>query len=406
MKNLNKSLLYAFFGHLYEHYSSSLFNFAIPFFGALFFPDNTWMRYYAVASGFLLQPFGALIFSWIGDRFGRRPAIICAFFLSTLPMFCIGFLPNYVTWGVTSSIILIVCRIIQGASVGGAFYGTLTFVNESSSAYARNLNMGIILSMGFIGVIVGMMVFRLVHTYNSDWGWRLPFLIGGCVGLILYGVRRFMVESRVWESAVFEKKVKIPFLQALQQHPLNVVAVLCAGMGTLIPFYIVASWLPGVLIDKGLDSVKILNSSILMMVLGGGGIFLGCCLSSFIDLRKMLEVYVLAWIPCGILLYLGLKNMDVSLISMSQLLIALNTGLCGSAFLLIQRLFPPRYAYSGFAVPYAFGQAILIGPTPLLADMISKSTGKLENAALLMILCPILMGIMLCLAKPVIEKDE
>lgn len=405
MQKLNKSLFYTFFGNLYEHYSSSLLNFTLPFFSILFFPDDSWMSYYAVAGGFLLQPFGAVIFSWVGDRFGRRPAILWSFFLSTVPMFCIGLLPTYAVVGLAAPIMFILCRIFQGAGVGGAFYGTLTFVNEVSSPYMRNLNMGIIVSMGFLGVIMGMLMFRWVTSYNVDWAWRIPFLVGGLMGFILYAIRRLMVESKVWEEAVFEKKPKVPFLDALRQHPANVVAVFCVGMGALIPFYTVASWLPSVLIGKGLDSLKILNSSILMMGLGAVGVILACWSCSFINIRKILWMHTLVWIPLGVFLYVGLQDMNPSMIRSAQFLIALNTGIGCAALLLIQNLFPTRYAYSGFAVPYSFGQALLIGPTPLLADFIARSTGRIEYASILILLCPILMAIMLYLAKPVTEDD-
>ena len=400
-----KSLSYALMGHLYEHYNGSLFNFAVPLLGPLFFVNQRW-AHGAVAAGFIMQPFGAFIFSWIGDRIGRRPAIIYAFFLSSVPTIVMGLLPTYAEWGIWSSILLIACRIVQGASIGGAFYGTVTFVGETSKRRDRNLNMGLLLPMGFIGVILGMLFFRAILGSWPEHGWRLPFLAGGLMGFVLYGLRRFLVESAAWEATVFQEDDRIPFWQVCKKYPANVFAVLFAGMGGFVPFYLVAGWLPALLMKHyDLSTEQMLNLSIAMMALGGFFAFLSCWISSFLNLRKMLKIYIVLWIPLGILLYLGLVTHNLFYIITAQLLIAVNTGLCLCVFLLIQKLFPLQYSYSGFAVPYACGQALLMGTTPLLAGLIKDYTGNPQSACVLMIISTVLMGAVLYLPKPVTEDD-
>jgi MFS family permease len=403
MRRPTKSLVFAAMGHLYEHYNSSVFNFSISLLGPLFFPNDTW-THYAVAAGFIMQPFGAIIFSWIGDRMGRRPAVIYAFALSIIPTIVIGLLPTYLKWGVFSSLLLIWCRILQGASIGGAFYGAITFVSETSKPSARNLNMAFILPMGFVGVILGIIFFRVMLSISLEFAWRLPFLVGGLVGVILYLLRNSMVESAVWEASVFEKK--IPLRNFIKDYKSNLLAVLFAGMGGFVPFYLAAGWLPTILKNQySLSNATVFNISIAIMALGAICTSLSCWINTFFNLRKSLSIYIAAWIPLGILLYVGLREHNLTFIVIAQLLIAANTGLCLAAFLFIQKLFPLQYSYSGFAIPYSVGQTILTGTTPLFAGFIEKSTGNAESTCVLIILSTILMAGMLLLGKPVTEKD-
>ena len=412
-KGNKNSVRYAILCHIYEHYENSLFSFTAPFIATVFFPETDLVSaklgiYMALTAGFLMSPFGATIFSWIGDRYGPRTSMIYAIFLSIIPMMLVGLLPGYSTLGSLSPFILLVARIAQGISIGGAFFATVTFIAEVSSPARRNINMGILLSMGFVGSLLGtllMAFFRM--SCMPSYMWRFAFLLGGVFGVSLYLFRGKFQESNAWKKAE-KSEARVPFFHAVVECPRNIASVFLFGGSLLIPFYIAVTWLPGYLAEALhiQDTFNLMVSSSLLLITGLGMIVF-CWLATFLNLKKMLYWSAASIVLPVFLIYSGLKNHHYGLLLGAQIIIAIYTSFQGAAaFLLIQKLFPVKYKYSGFAIPFALGKSIFTMSVPMVAELILKKTGSAHNITYLLIFSSLLILLGTVMAHPFQENKK
>lgn len=401
-----QSVSYAIASHVYEHYENSLFSFVAPFLSAAFFShasDESRMGiFYTLAISVFMRPVGAFFFSWVGDKHGRRKALTYCMGLYMASAIFIAALPTYEDIGEWASIGLIFVRIFQGISVGGGFYATLTLISESDSASKRNFLLGLALSMGFLGALIGTLFaqFAMKPDFPS-YAWRVPFIIGAVCGALLFYYRNAIQESIVWEKAE-HSHLRVPFFEAFKDHSSNVIAVLLFGMALLSPFYVVTAWLPSKLADifqvHASDSLLTTAS---FMVLCGIGIVFFSWLSTWIKPKVMLVFGCCFGVVCTIFFVYALETLDHSLIVISQYLITFCTAILSApTFLLIQKLFPIRYKFSGFAIPFAVGQAIFLGPTPIFCKHIVSITGRLADSAYVIVISIAFVALATYLAKP------
>lgn len=403
-----QSVRYTVFSHIYEHYENSLFSFVAPFFAAAFFQpgDNARMGvFYAMATSFAMRPIGAIIFSWIGDKQGRRKALMYSISLCVFPAILIAVLPPYEVIGGWASAGLILVRVLQGISVGGGFYATLTLISETDQASKRNLLLGVSLAFGFVGAILGTFSskFFMNPTFPA-YAWRIPFIIGAIYGIVLFYFKQSVKESHLWEKAEHSHE-PVPFFEAVRCHPKNIIAVFLFGMAILSPFYVVSSWLPGKITDvfQHHASDILLVTSTLMAVCGVG-IVLCAWLSTWIKPKLMLSIGCLGLLGCFFVLFNALSSLDYSMILTAQYLVTITTAILSApAFLMIQKLFPVRYKFSGFAVPFAVGQAVFLGPTPILCERIVAETGTIASGSYVLLIALIFIATATYLAKP--QKD-
>jgi MHS family proline/betaine transporter-like MFS transporter len=404
-KKTRQSVAYTIFSHIYEHYENSLFSFVAPFLAAAFFSHEDGARtgmFYALATSVFMRPVGAIIFSWVGDKYGRRKALTYCIGLYAFSAVLIAFLPSYASVGPWASFGLIVVRVFQGISVGGGFYATLTLISEADSVSKRNVLLGFSLSMGFFGALIGTMCAKFSMEPDLPYyAWRIPFIIGAIYGVLLFYFRRAIQESTAWEKAEHSHFL-VPFLEAFKDHSRNIVAVLLFGMAMLSPFYVITAWLPSKLGDIfQLHASDSLVTTARLMVVCGVCIVFFSWLVTWIKPKIMLIFGCFFCLFCFFAFSYALEKLDYSLIVMSQYLITISTAIFSApTFLLIQKLFPIRYKFSGFAVPFAVGQAVFLGPTPLMCEKIVETTGRVADSAYLLLVSIALIALATYLAKP------
>ena len=124
-------------GNGLEWYDYALYGQMAGLFGALFFPSGDkavqlLATYGVFAAGFIVRPLGAILFGWIGDKYGRKAAMVIAVLLMAIPTGCIGLLPTYSQVGMLAPILLTLIRLLQGLSLGGEFAGAVTYIVEHS----------------------------------------------------------------------------------------------------------------------------------------------------------------------------------------------------------------------------------------------------------------------------------
>ncbi len=230
-----KVILASSAGTIFEWYDFYLYGSLAAIIGAQFFtafPEATRNVFalLAFAAGFIVRPFGALVFGSIGDIVGRKYTFLMTIMIMGVSTFLVGLLPNYSTWGVAAPIILIALRMLQGLALGGEYGGAAIYVAEHAPANQRGYYTAFIQTTATLGLLLSLIVILMVQGYvngnypdqavldaagvavmNADgtpqmikafnaWGWRIPFL--GSIFLLMISL---YIRLQMNESPAFKK---------------------------------------------------------------------------------------------------------------------------------------------------------------------------------------------------------
>lgn len=158
----------------------------------------------AFAAGFIVRPFGALVFGRLGDMIGRKYTFLATIILMGLATFCVGLLPTYSSIGIAAPIILVVLRMLQGLALGGEYGGAATYVAEHAPVGKRGFHTSWIQSTATIGLLLSLLVVLGCRYFTGDqfevWGWRIPFLFS----IVLLGISTW-IRLSLHESPAFVK---------------------------------------------------------------------------------------------------------------------------------------------------------------------------------------------------------
>ncbi|MGG5288255.1 MFS transporter [Pseudomonas shirazensis] len=158
----------------------------------------------AFAAGFLVRPFGALVFGRLGDMIGRKYTFLVTIVLMGVSTFAVGLLPTYASIGIAAPIILVILRMLQGLALGGEYGGAATYVAEHAPPGKRGFHTGFIQSTATLGLLLSLLVVLGSRYISGDefetWGWRLPFLLS----IVLLGISTW-IRMSMHESPAFVK---------------------------------------------------------------------------------------------------------------------------------------------------------------------------------------------------------
>jgi MFS family permease len=174
----------------------------------------------AFAAGFLVRPFGAIVFGRLGDMVGRKYTFLVTILLMGGSTFIVGLLPTYASIGIAAPIILIILRILQGLALGGEYGGAATYVAEHAPDHKRGAFTAWIQTTATLGLFLSLMVILGTRTAIgeeafADWGWRIPFLVSIFLLGISVWIRLSMNESPAFQRMKDEGKVsKAPLSEA------------------------------------------------------------------------------------------------------------------------------------------------------------------------------------------------
>jgi MFS family permease len=197
-------------GTVFEWYDFYLYGSLASIIGAQFFsayPPATRdiFALLAFAAGFLVRPFGAIVFGRVGDIVGRKYTFLVTILIMGLSTFIVGLLPNAATIGIAAPIILIGLRLLQGLALGGEYGGAATYVAEHSPHGKRGYYTSFIQTTATLGLFLSLLVILFTRTILGEtefaaWGWRIPFLLS----VVLLGVS-VVIRLKLNESPVFQK---------------------------------------------------------------------------------------------------------------------------------------------------------------------------------------------------------
>ena len=190
----------------------------------------------AFAAGFIVRPFGALVFGRLGDMIGRKYTFLVTILIMGVSTFIVGVLPNYAAIGVAAPVILIILRMLQGLALGGEYGGAATYVAEHAPNGKRGAYTAWIQTTATIGLFLSLIVILGVRTTVGeeafqDWGWRIPFLVSLALLGISVWIRMQLSESPAFQKMKAEGKVsKAPLSEAFGQWK-NLKVVILALIG-------------------------------------------------------------------------------------------------------------------------------------------------------------------------------
>ena len=215
-------------GTVFEWYDFYLYGSLAAFIGAAFFseyPEATRNIFalLAFAAGFLVRPFGALVFGRIGDLVGRKYTFLVTILIMGLSTFLVGVLPGSASWGIMAPIILIALRMLQGLALGGEYGGAATYVAEHAPDDRRGFYTSWIQTTATLGLFLSLIVILVIQTSMSKetfaaWGWRIPFLLSFILLGISVWIRLTLNESPTFKRMKEEGKgSKAPLSEAFGQ---------------------------------------------------------------------------------------------------------------------------------------------------------------------------------------------
>ncbi len=228
-------------GTLIEWYDFYIFGSLATVLSTKFFPtDNPTAAFLntlaTFAAGFVVRPFGALVFGRLGDLIGRKYTFMVTLMLMGGATFAIGLVPSYASIGAFAPILVLTLRLLQGLALGGEYGGAATYVAEHSPDEKRGFYTSWIQTTATVGLIISLGVIMLTKASMSkesfdDFGWRIPFLLSAIMVLVSFIIRRNMSESPLFEKAKKEGNISKNPLKESFGHKLNLKYVLLALFG-------------------------------------------------------------------------------------------------------------------------------------------------------------------------------
>lgn len=377
-----KAIAVGAIGNILEWYDFAIYGYFATSIGRVFFPKadpiaQVLMAFGIFAIGFLMRPLGGIVIGYIGDRVSRQAALTVSIVAMAIPTFLVGIMPGYDTIGIAAPILLTLCRVIQGLSVGGEYPTSLIYMIERAPKNKRGFVGAMGSSSAFVGMLLGSGVGAALGAVLSPehldaWGWRIPFLFGLVIGLAGYLLRRGAPEHSSHACAITIN----PVVETFKNHRLLLVKL--AGVSALLAmsFYLIfvyiVSWLE--LVDKIPPNKSLAINTVSMIVLIPVTLLAGA-LSDSIGRKPVLITAALAALIFSVPLLYGMYHQSDLVIQLSQIGFALVVGAFNGAMpALIVESAPAYIRTTVVALGYNLTMGILGGLTPLVASWLIHRT--------------------------------
>jgi MHS family proline/betaine transporter-like MFS transporter len=389
IRTIKRPIIAACIGNGIEWMDYAMYGYLAPVLGALFFPSHNpttqlLTAFATFALAFVIRPFGSLIFGPMGDRIGRKKTLAAIIILMAGATFLIGCLPTYSAVGVAAPILLILLRLVQGLSAGGETGTAYTFLAE----YAPEKRRGFFTSFGnvsaFIGALFGSSLvtagfFALGDSGMESWGWRIPFLIAGPLGMVGLYLRLKIEDTPEFQVIEAKRKVETaPLREAVRNHWRAMIRCGLVGAMHGVGFYTVLTYLPSFLSDIETigSAAAFIGSSVALIAAIITLPFVGS-LSDRIGRRPVIIAtccaYILLAYPIFYLLSTG--NLIAALVALAILGVVFGSY-ASAPFAFMAEMFPTRVRVSCYSLGFNTFAALLAGPTAFIAVYLVDQTGS------------------------------
>lgn len=405
-KNDYKTLALSSLGGMLEFYDFVIFVFFTGILSRYFFPDQSaflaQIKTLGIfAAGYLARPVGGVILAHFGDKLGRKKMFAFSIFMMAVPTLAIGLLPTYAKAGLLAPILLLLCRILQGAAVGGEVPGMWVFIAEHMSKKHYGMGMGVVNAGITGGILLGSLVAMLVSVLPLSEGlsWRIPFIIGGIFGLIGVYLRRFLDETPVFKQIQKTAQLAkgLPLKEVLQKH--KSASLLTAGLTfSHSTASVVAILMTPSVVFEGMYQIPretaLQANCFATIAFMAGCAFWGVC----VDKLGVKKAVFLAWGSLVAWLFYFYSSLYVGIGALELTLKYCVVGFCAGAIVMTPiistRAFPPAVRYSGLSFAYNLSYAVFGGFTPVVA---AAWLGRTHMAPAYYVGLAGLMSMLLCL---------
>lgn len=367
-----------------EWYDFAVYGTLAPILGKLFFPADdptaSLLAAFGVfAIGYAARPLGGIILGHIGDRMGRKPALILSVMMMGAGTTAIGVLPTHAELGTTAAVLLVVLRILQGLSVGGEYPSSIVFLGEHAPPERR----GYVASWPMFGSVVGFLLGSAFGALLSNlmseaaleaWGWRLPFLFGAVIALCGVLFRRHMSEPPAFAAA--QPLTAAPIVAAFRDHWRAIVQIIGLSLVNAVGFYLLWVYATSYLTDRmHVSTADALDINTLSLVVMMPAVTLSAILSDRIGRKPLLYFVSLGTLLLAWPLWWLMHHQSFLLILLGQVGFAVlyGAGYAGLSAVMIEIL-PAGVRCSASAIGYNICLGLFGGTTPLVATYLVERT--------------------------------
>ncbi|MGW4603616.1 glycine betaine/L-proline transporter ProP [Streptomyces sp. NPDC004592] len=394
-------------GNAMEWFDFGVYSYIAVTLGKVFFPSGSptaqlLSTFGAFAAAFLVRPLGGTVFGPLGDRVGRQKVLALTMIMMAAGTFAIGLIPSYATIGVGAPILLLAARLVQGFSTGGEYAGASTFIAE----YAPDKRRGFFGSWLEFGTLAGYiggagLVTLLTALLSSDdlmaWGWRIPFLIAGPMGIIGLYLRMRLEETPAFAAEVEKAEAARPRVP-LREMITGQWKALLLCMGLVLVFnvtdYMLLSYMPSYLTselkyDETHGLLVVLGVMALMMVVQP---FAGA-LTDRIGRRPLIAAgcagFLFLSVPAVLLIRQGgLLAVALGMGALGLLLVCFTAAMPAA----LPALFPTRVRYGSLSIGFNVSVSLFGGTTPLVVTALIGATGNMMMPAYYMMAAAVIGG--------------
>ncbi|MEU6578956.1 MFS transporter [Streptomyces sp. NPDC046805] len=387
-------------GNAMEWFDFGIYSYLAVTIGNVFFPSGTettrlLSSFATFAIAFLVRPLGGMFFGPLGDRIGRRTVLATTMIMMALGTFCIGLIPSHASIGNWSPALLVFFRLVQGFSTGGEYGGAATFMAE----YAPDRRRGFFCSFLELGTLAGYVAAATLVTVMTTWlgsptmnawGWRVPFLVAGPLGLIGVYLRLKLDETPAYLKLEAQHTAPVSFEQGNPDAPPREefrrifaehwrALLLCFALVAAynITDYMLLSYMPTYLTATlGYPETHGLIILLVMMVLLMIVITFVGRLNDRVGRKPLLMAGMAGFFVLSLPAFLLLRQGSIAAVAAGMLLLGLPlVCLLGTMSAALPALFPTDTRYGGLAIGYNLATSLFGGTTPLVITGLISATG-------------------------------
>ncbi|HEY0641279.1 MAG TPA: MFS transporter [Pseudonocardiaceae bacterium] len=395
----------------FEWYDYFIFGIAAALvFGEVFFPAASPVAgilaaFATFAVGFVVRPIGAALAGHLGDKYGRKPALVLALATMGLATTGIGLIPSYASIGILAPILLVALRLLQGVAVGAQWGGAMLLATEYAPPGKRGLYGSFVQVGVVIGVVFANASFNILDRRAGDalveWAWRIPFLVGPLVLILAW-----FIHTRIDETPEFRNRTSVPtrspVREVLRHHRRTVLLAGGSFAVHLATFYILIT---GVL-DYATRELGMSRSSVLAvtMVVAGAQMITIPLAARISDRIGRIRVYtfgVVGLLVWAVPMFLLIDTATVAGLATAQLVGATFLScIYGPQAALFAELFDPEVRYTGASLGYQIASVLGGGLAPFLMVLLLESTGtSLSVSAYIIVLAAIALAAIAALRR-------
>ncbi|MFK3891631.1 MFS transporter [Sphingomonas sp. NPDC079357] len=378
--NRLKSIIGGSTGNLVEWFDWYVYSAFTLYFAPHFFPsgDQTAQLLSAAAVfavGFVMRPIGAWIMGIYADRKGRKAGLTLSVTLMCAGSLIIACTPGYETIGLAAPALLVLARLMQGLSVGGEYGASATYLSEMAGKERRGFYSAFQYVTLISGQLLAIMVLLILQSVMPKpeleaWGWRIPFVVGAFLAVVVFYLRRGLAETQSFKNAHANAAPKSGFVALLKNHPRETALVMLLTAGGTLAFYAYSIYMQKFLVNTSgfskevatqINAVTLFVFMLLQPVAGG--------LSDRIGRKPLMVAFGVAGVLFTYPIFSALEAtrspITAGLLVMASLIIV--TGYTSINAVVKAELFPAHIRALGVALPYALANTLFGGTAEYVA---------------------------------------